>query len=79
MSAEYAKRGSFGTVRKDTTGLGLELLCEVRPVPDPNGLNRPSAPCIAATSALGTFRTWRDVCYESAMRTIPDIDLPPRT
>jgi hypothetical protein len=46
MSAEYAKRGSFGIVRKDTSGFGLELLCEARPVPDPNGLNRPSAPAL---------------------------------
>ena len=44
MSTEYAKRGSFSIVRKDLTGFGLELLCEARPVPDPNGLNCPSSP-----------------------------------
>ena len=46
MSAEYAKRGSFSIVRKDLTGFGLELLCEARPVPDPNGLNCPSEPAL---------------------------------
>jgi len=54
MSAEYAKRGSFSIVRKDLTGFGLELLCEARPVPDPNGLNCPSEPALRRL-ALGTF------------------------